>query len=260
MHAVNSLQLSTEKWEQPVDLLKTADTAEKIEVLEEQFDDLHQRLMSELTEGECCSGIELLRALTMLPISVRKEYESSIQQMLPTLEGRGTITEVFLRLSPLFIFIDYGLLEHLVLKFGSTKLKEDMSSYVSTVRVFMRETTVGELMNYWPGDEQPHVNYSKLKAKFSNDPKTYTLERLNNFRRMFCSKVRLSEFIFGLIMFEAAESFFAVWLVPTVVVPELMKAASEIDEGFYQMEHVLMVSLDQELLYQAESVLKSEVI
>ena len=78
--------------------------------------------MSEIIEREALSGMELLIALTMLPISLRKEYESLIQQMLPTLDIKATVTELFLRLSPLFRFIDYGLLDHLISKFGSTKL------------------------------------------------------------------------------------------------------------------------------------------
>ena len=141
--------------------------------------------------------------------------------MLPTLEGRNTITELFLRLSPLFVFINYGLLDHLISKFGSPALKEDMKSYVSEVKVFMRETTVADLMDYWPGEQHPCMNYSELKAKFSDDPRLYTLERLNDFQRKFCCKIRLSEFIFGLILLEAGESFYATWLVPTIVAPEL---------------------------------------
>ena len=113
----------------------------------------------------------------------------------------------------------------------------------------MQETTVGDLMEYWPGDEQPHLNYSKLKAKFNDDPKTYTLERLNNFRWKFCSKVRLSELIFGLILLEVGESFFATWLIPTVVASDLKKAVCEMDEIFYQVENVLIISLDHEVLY-----------
>ena len=235
-------------------------TAKRIETLESQFDGLHQRLMSEITENEALSGMELLRALTMLPVSLRKEYESSIQQMLPTLESKNTITELFLRLNPLFVFIDYGLLDHLISKFGSPVLKGDMKSYVSKVKVFMRETTVADLMDYWPGEEHPHMNYSDLKAKFSNDPRSYTLERLNNFRRKFCCKLRLSEFIFGLILLEAGESFYATWLVPSIVAPELRKAINEIDENFYQEEHVLMISLDFVLLYQSFTVVKVGII
>ena len=127
-----------------------------------------------------------------------------------------------------------------------------MNSYVNEIQIFMRETTVGDVMEYWPGDEQPHLNYSELMAKFSDDPKTYTLERLNNFRRKFCSKVRLSEFIFGLILLEAGESFFATWLVPTVVIPELKMMARKIENCFYREEHLLMISLDHEVLYQSK--------
>ena len=224
-------------------------TAERIEALESQFDSLHQRLVAEITENEALSGMELLRALTMLPISLRKEYESLIQQMLPTLDIKGSVTELFLRLGPLFRFIDYGLLNHLISKFGSAKLQEDMKLYTSKIQAFMRATTVADLMDYWPGDEQPHLNYSKLRAKFSDDPKTYTLERLNNFRRKFCSKVRLSEFIFGLIVLETGKSFFATWLVPTVVASDLRKAINEMDESFYLMEQVVMISLDDDVLY-----------
>ena len=232
------------------------DIAERIETLEGQFDSLHQRLMTEVTENEALSGKELLRVLTMLPVSLRKEYESLIQQILPTLESKNTTTELFLRLNPLFVFVDYGLLDHLVSKFGSPALKGDMKSYVNEVKVFMRETTVGDLMDFWPGEENPHMNYSELKVKFSDDLRSYTLERLNNFRRKFCCKLRLSEFIFGLILLEAGESFYATWLVPSIVAPELRKAIEEIDESFYQEEHVLMISLDIELLYQSVIVVK----
>ena len=146
---------------------------------------------------------EFFRTLTMLPIAFRNEYESTIQQKLPAIKdsGDGAVTSgVFLPFSPLFVFIDYDLLNH---KFGSTELKEDMESYIEDMQVFMRETTVGDLIDHWPGYEVSDLNYTKLKAKFNGDPKTYTLERLNKFRRKFCSQVRLSVFILGLISLES---------------------------------------------------------
>lgn len=210
--------------------------------------------MSELTDGNICSREELLRAVSMLPVSIRSEYQSLIQQKLRELLGSGTIFELLLHLSPLFTFIDYGLLNHLILKFGSSKLQNDMQTYMSKLQIFMRETTVADLIDHWPGNEESHVYYSKLKAKFDDNPKTFTLERLNNFRRQFCSKVRLSDFIFGLIALEEGESFFVTWLVPTIVVSELTKAISNIDESFYQMEHVIMISLNQTVLYQVATM------
>ena len=231
------------------------DTMERIKTLEAEFDGLHQRLLSELTEGNICSREELLRAVNMLPVSVRSEYQSLIQQKLHELLGSGTIFELLLYLSPLFTFIDYGLFNHLVLKFGSLKLRNDMQTYLSKIQIFMRETKVADLIDYWPGGEESQVqNYSKLKAKFIDDPKTYTLEELNKFRRQFCSQVMLSDFIFVLITLEAGESFFATWLVPTIVASELTKAISKIDDSFYQMEHITMISLNQMILYQAATM------
>jgi hypothetical protein len=128
---------------------------------------------------------DILAELTLLPIECCKEYESLIQQKLPLLEESTRLTTLFNRLNPLFTFIDYGLLQHLISNLGSTELQEDMTSYVYGVRKFMRGTTVGDVMDHWPGEHVPQMNYSELKIKFKDDPRTYTLERLNNFRRKF---------------------------------------------------------------------------
>ena len=146
----------------------------------------------------------------MLPIAFRREYERSIQQSLHAVEesdGQSIITSgVFLQFSPLFVFIDYDLLNYMIMKFGSAGLKSEMALCIEDVKIFMRETTVGDLIDYWPGCEVPDLNYAELKTKFRDDPMIYTLERLNKFRRKFCSQVRLSELIFCLISVESTES------------------------------------------------------
>ena len=217
-------------------------------MLQRQFRGLHRRFLSELKERRV-SVDDVLTELTLLPIECRKEYESLIQQKLPMLEESTRITTLFNRLNPLFTFIDYGLLQHLISNLGSTELNEDMTSYVDVVQEFMRETTVGDVINHWPGDEESHASFSKLRAKFKDDPKTYTLERLNNFRRTFCCHVRLSEFIFGLKSLEPSESFFVTWLFPTVVVTQLSKLVRQVEHSFYESEHILSISVDQKQLY-----------
>ena len=230
-------------------------------MLEEQFDDLHDRLVTELSEGGT-SVEQILRALTKLPFSFRKQYEDAIQNMLPDLETRDIISNLFHRLNPLFTFIDYKLLEHLVSKFGSSELKEDMASYVEKVQLFKKVTTISELIDYWPGLVVQDVDYSRLRAKFDADPRTYTLEKLDYFRRKFFNHLRLSEFVSVsiLMLLEPANSFVAVWYVPTLVVTELVEAFSQIDSTFFQTEQVLILSLDESTLYQLtllESVDKS---
>ena len=189
----------------------------------------------------------------MLPTAIRKEYESSVQQVLPAAkesDSQGFVTSsAFLPFYPLFVFIDYDLLNHMIVEFGSGELISKMALYVEDVKLFLKETKVGDLIDHWPGCEVSDLNYAKLKAKFRDDPMTYTLERLNKFRRRICSQVRLSEFIFCLISLESAESFFATWIIPAVIIPELNEMIKQLDKNFFEEEHIISLFVDQKQLY-----------
>ena len=53
------------------------------------------------------------------------------------------VNDVFIvHLNPLMSFIDYGLIEYVIKKFGSDVLKQDMRSYCSEIKMFMKETTI----------------------------------------------------------------------------------------------------------------------
>ena len=223
----------------------------RIETLEEQFDCLHERLVTELSEGGT-SVDQVLLALTKLPLKFRKEYESTIQSMLPELEKKKVIQNLFCYLNPLFTFIDYELLQHLVSKFGSQGLKQEMTSYTEKVQSFKKVTTISELIACWPGLEVPQFDHKKLRAKFADDPKSYTLEKLDYFRNRFYNKVRRSEFVAEsiLMLLEPANSFIAVWFLPTAVVQELTEAISHMDGTFFETERILELSLDEQTLYQ----------
>ena len=241
------------------------DVSKRIETLEDQFDCLHDRLVTELSERGT-SVERVLRTLTRLPLSFRKEYESTIQSMLPELEKREVIDNLFYRLNPLFTFIDYELLQHLVSKFGSQELKQEMMSYTTKVQLFKKITIISELIDYWPGLKVPQIDHQKLRAKFEDDPKSYTLEKLDYFRNRFYSELRLSEFVAVsiLMLIKSANSFIAMWFVPTVVVEELIEAIDKMNKTFLQDEHILELLLDERILYQrsdsAECMMTSSVM
>ena len=227
------------------------DVSKRIETLEEQFDCLHERLVTELSEGGA-SVDQVLRALTKLPLIFRKEYESKIQDMLPELEKREVIRNLFYRLNPLFTFIDYELLQHLVSKFGSQELKQEMTSYTVKLHLFKKVTTIHELIDYWPGLKVPQIDHKILRAKFEDDPKSTTLEKLDYFRNRFYNELRLSEFVAVsiLVLLEPANSFIAIWFIPTMLVQELTEAVSQVDKRFFKAEQILELSLDERTLYQ----------
>lgn len=235
----------------------------QIEALEEQFRDIHGRLVTELSTNEGISIDQVLQALTMLPFAIRRQYQDTIQTMLPDLESEDRISSLFDLLHPLFSFIDYELLKHLVSKFGSPRLKEEMTVYAEKVQLFKRVTTISDLVEYWPGLELPESNYSRLRAKIGGDPGTYTLEELDKFRRTFFGQMRLSEFVSAsiLLQLERSNSFVAMWLIPTVVVPELVEATKQqlgTVNVFFQEEQVLQLSVDKQTLYTDERAMESQ--
>jgi hypothetical protein len=179
------------------------------------------------------------------------QYQDTIQNMLPELEAEDHIGSLFNLLEPLFSFIDYDLLKHLVSKFGSATLKEEMSEYVEKVQLFKRTTTVSELIEYWPGVKIPESNFSSLRARIGADPGAYTLEELDKLRRRFFGQLRLSDFLSAsiLVQLERSNSFVAVWLIPTVLIPKLEEMTSQSGDTLFRAENILQLSVDKKSLY-----------
>ena len=225
--------------------------------MQEEFESIQKQFIDELTlDDHKVSVDDVLLTLTMLPIPLKKVYECEIQERLPNLEGKKRIKELFYRLNPLFTFVDYELLQHLISRYGSAKLKKHMTSYANSIVLFKSKTTVDDIIasEYWPVGEEDE-NFKRLKTKFDCNTKTYTLENLDNFRKRYCNRMRLSDFISVTILksLEQASSFYAVWLIPTEIAAEMIEAASLVDSSFYMEEGVALVSLDGNILYHAKT-------
>ena len=233
--------------------MNTATRRSEINKLEDKFYEIHDKLVDELKSGRKSVEKILWKLTKLRPHAVKKMYDKTIQKMLPDLEKNDTVNALFRRLNPLFTFIDYELLEHLISELGSQSLKYDMSSYVCGLILFKKEATVGDLIDYWPGDRIADEGdyFKRLMAKFEGDPNKYALEMLDNFRLNYFSALRLSEFIsyFIFVCVKKAMSFYAVWRIPAVIVPDVIEAARHLDSSFYMKEGAVMVSLDGKLLY-----------
>ena len=173
----------------------------KIERLKNQFDQLHDQLMAELKIHSISMNM-LLDALTLLPLSLRREYDV---RGLCTLTSKGITTdELFIvHLNPLMNFIDYGLLAHLIRNFGSGSLKEDMHTYESNVQLFMKQTTISEIVgpgvDHLPNQQDTPPKFTKLMTKITLEGAQHiTLEQLDALRLKFCAHLKLSEVVFRL--------------------------------------------------------------
>ena len=135
------------------------DIASKIETLENRFDDLRIQIINELSAKPGPITVQrLLDTLTSLPLSLMKEYESLIAKCIPSMREETQIKELFIHLNPLVSFMDYSLIKYFVKKFGSDGLKKDMRTYCNDMQIFMKQTTIQQLIECFPGQQEapPH--------------------------------------------------------------------------------------------------------
>ena len=190
-----------------------------------------------------------MNSLSLLPSKLKMKYDSSIQEKLPKLRDAISIEELFLRLGVLIHFIDYHLVKYFISTSASERLKADISSYERDVKSFMRETTVGEVMRYWPGKRSSSEDFKELWVKIRDNPKTYTLEKLNELRNKHCANLNFSAILSAIVNLTPAGSFYAVWSVPTAAVDEVGRGIQRLGRAFYESEHIDMIILDDQLVY-----------
>ena len=234
---------------------ESVDIASKIENLEDQFNSLRTRIVNELLANPDITVQTLLPNLRGLPLSLRKEYESSILNRMHRMRTETQVYELFIHLNPLTSFIDYQLIEYVIKTFGSDTLKRDMRSYCSEMIVFMKETTIKQLINHLPGQFETEIppKFSLIEAKIGENASECTLEQLNVIRKRYCSEVQLSEIIFHLVAVVESNFIIVRWLVPSAIVDDIVKSTRNIDQSFYQAYKITSLTLDGMWLFLNEA-------
>jgi hypothetical protein len=232
------------------------DTALKIEMLEDQFNNIRTKIINELSTKPGITVQVLLNQLTCLPLSLRKEYESSIAKRIRRMRSETQVYELFIiHLNPLISFIDYGLIEYVIKKFGSDALKRDMRSYCSDMIVFMKETTIKQLIeaDHFPGQTEIPPKFSLIEAKIDEDASKCTLEQLNRLRKRYCSEVKLSNIVFHLVAVVESNSFIVRWLVPSALVSDVVRSTENVSKSFYREYKITFLILDGIWLFISET-------
>ena len=124
-----------------------------------------------------------------------------------------------------------------------------MRSYCSEIILFMKETTIKQLINHLPGETKIPPKFSVIEAKIGRNASECTLEELNTIRKRYCSEVQLSEIVCHLVAIVESNSFIVRWLVPSVLVSNIMKSAGTIDHSFYWDHEITSLTLDGKWLY-----------
>ena len=233
--------------------------AKRIKMLEKSFIKLKKSLLAELKAKAVTPEVLLEEMTFYLPLGLQKEYGASIREKRSDLEKLGTVSNILSELSPHFTILDYSLLEHLIEEFGSEQLKLDMSTYVGEIVVFLGETTIAQLQDHFPGQQELPPHFDRLQMMIDKDPGKCSLQTVNDLRRRFCSETHLSEIVFVLIGIGKANSFIIVFMVPSVLGARLVESVGGMDDSFYQRECIISISLNQQHLYLSAALRENKV-
>ena len=236
----------------PLACEKSVDIDITIEDFESRFRSLQNEILSQLIKRRVDPST-VINSLTLLPLKLKKEYEKAIQELLPFFSNKEGIDKLFFHLNPLFSFLDYGLLEYIIKIYGSDALKQDMTTYSSDMCIFMKETTIRQLVDHLPGQIKIPPNFSLIEAKIGEDASKCTLEQLNRIRKRYCSEIKLSDIVFHLVAVVESNSFIVRWLVPSALGDDIVKSTRNVDQSFYQEYKITSLTLDGMWLFLSES-------
>lgn len=225
----------------------STDVSAQIRLFMRKFETLALSCLSELEETQL--GLRKFRtSLMLLPATIKLEHTAFLKENLPTFLRAESLEEIFMHLNLYWNFIDYSLLDYIIDRFCSDKLKKDMSEYKSDLGQFRRVTTIGEMIHSWPGRIEPPPSFTEFTSTLDRDASTFTLEELEELRMKICSEFTLSSFI---LMFRSVVegSLVITWVVPSSIVVELRqnlleKARSR--SSFFEENAIVSVSIDGE--------------
>ena len=181
--------------------------------------------------------------------------------MFPVLRRESAVSDLFYHLSPLVDFLSFGLLKYIIDMFGRDNLQKKMLSYSKCVLEFMKKTTIKQLMDVWPGQQELPPNFSKFRAKIDENPSTYTLYELDQLRKRFCSALKLTDVVLVFIGLEPANSFIVEWLIPSALIPQLMESAKKVKFGFYIQNSIYTLKMamnDKQIFLETTNVVVSQ--
>ena len=185
-----------------------------------------------------------------LPHAISKEHEQFLLSKYHLFEKAQTIESIFLHLNFYLSFIDFSLLEHIIEHFGDPDLQQRMKQYSKDMAMFRMETPVIAIIPHLSGRPKPPRHFTSLRMKLNLDPKTCTLEDLEQHRKKFGSEFSLSKFALFLVETRVG-SLVEVFLIPADIVPSLKELVQQKRLTSFHNLRILDLYVNDECLHSA---------
>ena len=221
---------------------------EQVQYLESKFGDLIDRACGEV-KGKVEPHIFLSR-VTYLPVSVRRQYQSFIEEKLTNIPPPVTFESIWSILNLYWDFLNYGLLQHVINKCGSEDLKQKMQEYVDELSIFKQTTRLCDFIKSWPcrDDGPPEDCLKKVVVKMKHEWSQCTLHDVESFKKALVHKFFLPEF--DIILQKAERGCVCVtWLTSPSIATLLQQNLANIETEFFKKHGIDAVTIDGQGVY-----------
>jgi len=191
-----------------------------------------------------------LARVTYLPVSSRLQHRSFIKKYLTNIQNPITFEKIWSILNLYWDFLNYGLLKHVIRKFGSQDLKHQMQTYLDELSTFKIKTRLCDFINSWPcrDDMPPEEELRKVVVKMRQEWNQCTLQDVESFKSALIHKFFLPEF--DIILKRAEKGCVCVtWLTSPSIATLLLQNLPNIETEFFKEHSVDAVTINGQDIY-----------
>ena len=202
---------------------------------------------------------EFRTAITLLPASIKREQQQYLRDHLKYIYNADSIDEIFGYLNlQVWNYLNFGLLERIVAKYGDPTTKEMMDEYKASVQSFRKDTLLHVFLEAQPGGKCPEIspslkkNLQDIKFKHHSLSSHSSLEDVECIRLKLARELALPDFVVALTRIELG-SISLVWTLPaslTAVLKDKLKNES-FHLQFIQWAGVVEVTIAGTRIYQS---------
>ena len=224
---------------------------EKVKLEMESLEREFLELKDDVCESVMTQPVDTFKyRLTSLRVG---EVEHHMDYLKEIIKNKHTVIDVLVELNCYLNFLNHGLLQHILNKFGNKDLQRRMDEYVIKIRHFFKCTQICDFVECWQKHEcQPPVEHLKkfIEVKTQKNWETCTLQDLDNLKGKLATKLFLPNFLMTLD--KAKKGCLAVtFSVPLILVDHLQKSIRKTElKEFADME-IETITVDGVVCYEA---------
>ena len=221
-------------------------TGRHIKDLEKEFSNIIWNSIKDMEENEV-EFSHLRISVVNLPGDLKSKLNYFRKEIRENMLAATSVNVIFVYLSDYWDYLNYHLLEHLIDRHASEKVREEMAKYVKNIRIFRRNTKLH--IFFKTRDHIPSVDkkFKKMVAEYDMDCATATLEDIEKIRNYYNTELLLSTFSLRFYL-ATCGSVEITWLVPESLVAHIQKSIKP-SSPFMRNHHVTKLTIDGMIVY-----------